>query len=280
VTAGGDGPRVWFVTGASRGLGRAVVEAAAAVGDHVVAMVRDADTAAARTAGRVTGVVGDVRDPASVAAAVEVARASHGRIDVLVNAAGYTLLASVEEASEAQIRDQLDTNLLGVVHVCRAALPLVRASARGFVVVVSSVAAATSSAGFAYYSASKHGVEGFAAALAAEVAPMGIRLTIVEPGLFRTDALGASMVAVDAGSAYASTVGAFRAAVDSLSGNQPGSPQRFAAQLLRLVDEPEPPLRLPVDPGATGPIRGRLEQQLAELETWAPRFTTAEEAHA
>src|SRR5580658_186480 len=213
-----NGSRVWFVTGASRGIGRAIVEAAVARGDQVLAVVRAADD---------------------------------------------------------QIRQQFETNVFGLIDVTRAVLPLLRRSARGFIVTISSVAGVSAAAGFAYYAASKHAVEGFAEALAKEIAPLGIRLTIVEPGSFRTDALGSSMISAAPDDTYADSVGRFRDLISSLDGNQPGDPHRLAAQVLRLVDEPEPPLHLPLDPGATQPIRSKLTQQLAELHEWAPRYSAS-----
>jgi NAD(P)-dependent dehydrogenase (short-subunit alcohol dehydrogenase family) len=271
-----NGSRVWFVTGASRGIGRAIVEAAVARGDQVVAVVRSADAARSITEAsnaNVVAAVADVTRPDDVRSAVDQARRAFGGIDVLVNNAGYTLLGGVEEAADDQIRQQFETNVFGLIDVTRAVLPLLRRSARGFIVTISSVAGVSASAGFAYYAASKHAVEGFAEALAKEIAPLGIRLTIVEPGSFRTDALGSSMISAAPDHTYADSVGRFRELIGSLDGHQPGDPHALAAQVLRLVDEPEPPLHLPLDPGATQPIGSKLTQQLAELHEWAPRYS-------
>jgi NAD(P)-dependent dehydrogenase (short-subunit alcohol dehydrogenase family) len=278
ITASANGSRVWFVTGASRGIGRAIVEAAVARGDQVVAVVRSADAARSITEasnGNALAAVADVTRPDDVRSAVDQARRAFGGIDVLVNNAGYTLLGGVEEAADDQIRQQFETNVFGLIDVTRAVLPLLRLSAKGFIVTISSVAGVSASAGFAYYAASKHAVEGFAEALAKEIAPLGIRLTIVEPGSFRTDALGSSMISAAADHTYADSVGRFREFIGSLDGNQPGDPHSLAAQVLRLVDEPEPPLHLPLDPGATQPIGSKLQQQLAELHEWAPRYSAS-----
>lgn len=280
--ASANGSRVWFVTGASRGIGRAIVEAAVARGDQVVAVVRSADAARSITEaiteagnGNALAAVADVTRPDEVRSAVDQARRAFGGVDVLVNNAGYTLLGGVEEVADDQIRQQFETNVFGLIDVTRAVLPLLRQSAKGFIVTISSVAGVSASAGFAYYAASKHAVEGFAEALAKEIAPLGIRLTIVQPGSFRTDALGSSLVSAAPDDTYAESVGRFRELIGSLDGNQPGDPHNLAAQVLRLVDEPEPPLHLPLDPGATQPIGSKLQQQLAELHEWAPRYAAS-----
>jgi NAD(P)-dependent dehydrogenase (short-subunit alcohol dehydrogenase family) len=267
--------RVWFVTGGSGGLGRAIVDAAVRHGDAVATTVRSTEAAEAYAGTEgVLALLADVTDPPAVRAAVGTTVETMGAIDVLVNNAGVTLFGAVEEASDEQIRRQFETNVFGLMDVTRAVLPIMRQCRSGFVVNISSVAGVRGTQGMSYYAASKHAVEGFSEALAKEVAPLGIRVTIVEPGSFRTNALGTSMTTATPMSAYADTIATFREVVGRNSGAQPGDPARFGEAIVRLVGEPEPPLRLPLDPGATPVIRPKLEQQLRELDEWAARMAT------
>jgi NAD(P)-dependent dehydrogenase (short-subunit alcohol dehydrogenase family) len=270
-------PRVWFVTGASGGLGRATVRAAIEAGDRVLATVRNSAAASDLTqlgGGQVIAVQADVTDPGAVRAAVARAQTEFGGINVLVNNAGYSLLAAAEEASDEQIRQQFETNVFGFVDVARAVIPVMRASGGGHMFMISSVAGISASAGFAYYGASKHAVEGFSEALSKELAPQGIKVIIVEPGLFRTNALGSSLTSADTLPVYADTVGKFRSVVGGIAGNQTGDPEELGRLLVRMLDESEPPTRLAVDPGASPTIRAKLEGQLRELDEWAARAAT------
>jgi NAD(P)-dependent dehydrogenase (short-subunit alcohol dehydrogenase family) len=269
--------QIWFITGAGRGLGRGIAEAALDAGRTVVGTVRRAGDAAdlvERYGRRFLRVKADVTDRLAVEAAVSAALETFGRIDVLVNNAGYTLVAGVEDATDDQIREQFETNFFGIVTVTRCVLPIMRSQAQGRIIMVSSVAGASAAPGMGYYAASKHAVEGFAEALSKEVAGFGIRVTMVQPGLFRTDTLGSSMQAVPPSDAYQASVGALIGALSGLSGAQPGDPRRLGEALLTLVEADAPPLRVPIDPGASGSIRNRLDQQLAELEEWGPRLAT------
>ncbi|KAA0120608.1 SDR family NAD(P)-dependent oxidoreductase [Mycolicibacterium sp. P9-22] len=264
--------RVWLITGISRGIGRAIGEAVLDHGDLLVGTVRaerDAVDLVTTHGAQLKVVVADVSDAAAVRAAAATAVETFGRIDVLVNNAGYTLLAGIEEATDADIQDQFATNAFGVFNATRAVLPAMRAQQGGRVIVMSSVAGVSASPGLGYYAASKHAVEGFAEALSKEVRPHGIKVTIVQPGLFRTNTLGSSMREAAGQDAYADTVGKARAALKSIDGAQPGDPRQLAAAILRLADEAEPPLHLPLDPGATTAIRPRLESQLREMDEWA-----------
>jgi len=273
--------QIWFVTGVGRGLGKGIAQAALDAGRTVVGTVRreaDAADLAEKFGSHFLRVTADVTDRPAVEAAVAAAVDAFGRIDVLVNNAGYTLVAGVEDATDTQIREQFETNFFGTVTVTRCVLAVMRGQARGRIVMVSSVAGASAAPGMGYYAASKHAVEGFAEALAKEVAGLGIAVTMVQPGLFRTDTLGSSMQAVPPSAAYETSVGTVLGALSGLSGAQPGDPRRLGDGLVTLVDAEVPPLRVPIDPGASGSIRGRLEQQLAELDEWAPRLAT--EPHA
>jgi NAD(P)-dependent dehydrogenase (short-subunit alcohol dehydrogenase family) len=268
----------WFVTGVSRGIGRAIAEAVLGAGHQLLGSVRDprdADDLVSGFPGQVKIVTADVTDPGAVHAAIETALQTFGRIDVLVNNAGYTLLAGIEEATDEQIRDQFETNTFGLFRVTREVLPGMRARQSGRIIMISSVAGVSAAPGLGYYAASKHAVEGFSESLAKEVAEHGILVTLVEPGLFRTDTLGSSLTDASHSDAYSATAGKTRSALSSLSGHQPGDPARLAAAILCLAAEPTPPLHLPLDPGATGAIRPRLEQQLRELDEWGMAMATA-----
>lgn len=245
-----DFPRVWFITGASRGLGARIAEAALARGDAVVATARRADTVTQRLGTRpgLLAVDLDVTDEAQAARAVATALARFGRIDILVNNAGYGLMGAVEEASADEVRRVYETNVFGLLHVTRAALPAMRERRRGHVINVSSLGGYRSVAGFGVYCSTKFAVEGLTEALHAELAPLGIHATTVEPGYFRTDFLeGQSLVTSPRVLAdYAATAGHIRTAASQISLNQPGDPERLAQAVLKLVDAPAPPLRLPL----------------------------------
>ncbi len=266
------GPRVWFVTGTSSGIGRCVVEAAAAHGDRVVATVRRPEEAAAVTRiapDRVRVAIADVTDPGQVRRAVALAVDGFGRIDVVVNNAGHGLIAGVEEATDDQWHRQFATNVFGVIDVTRAVLPVMRRQAGGHFVMISSVSGQSAAPGLAYYAASKHAVEGFSEALAREVAHLGIRVTIVEPGMFRTAWAGRSLERAEGELAiYAPSSGAVRDRLAAADGHQVGDPARLAAALLRVVDDPDPPLRLPMGRDAVDGIRRKIARQSEELDRW------------
>ncbi|MEO6277210.1 oxidoreductase [Roseateles sp.] len=242
--------RVWLITGASRGIGARIAEAALARGDAVVATARDA-TAIDKRFGTQPGLLAvalDVTDEAQAVAATAAALARFGRIDILVNNAGYGLLGAVEEASADEVRRLYDTNVFGLLNVTRAVLPQMRERRSGHVINISSLGGYQSGAGFGVYCSTKFAVEGLTEALHAELAPLGIHATVVEPGYFRTDFLeGQSLVTSPRVLGdYAATAGAARQAARQISLNQPGDPERLAQAMLALVDAEQPPLRLPL----------------------------------
>ncbi|MBI3346253.1 MAG: SDR family NAD(P)-dependent oxidoreductase [Burkholderiales bacterium] len=242
--------RVWLITGASRGIGARIAEAALAQGDAVVATARDATTIEQRFSAQpgLLAVALDVTDEAQAARAVTAALARFGRIDVLVNNAGYGLLGAVEEASADEVRRLYETNVFGLLNVTRAALPAMREQRRGHVINISSLGGYQSAAGFGVYCSTKFAVEGLTEALHAELTPLGIHATVVEPGYFRTEFLeGQSLVTSprELGD-YAATAGVVRERAKQISLNQPGDPARLAQALLTLVAAPTPPLRLPL----------------------------------
>ncbi|WP_279433645.1 SDR family NAD(P)-dependent oxidoreductase [Actinomadura sp. KC345] len=199
--------------------------------------------------------------------AVNEAVRTHGRIDVLVNNAGHGLAGVAEELTDDDLRTVLDVNLLGVLRVTRAVLPHMRARAQGHVVQMSSVGGVVANPGHAAYGTSKFALEGFSEALSGEVAPWGIRVTIVEPGPFRTDFAGRSMRFASAIDAYADTsAGRVRQGFADQDGHQPNDPDRAAKIILEAVDDPASPLRLPLGPEAVDRIRAKLTSQLADLD--------------
>ncbi|KQV52733.1 short-chain dehydrogenase [Pelomonas sp. Root1217] len=242
--------RVWLITGASRGIGARITEAALAHGDAVVATARDAASIERRlgTQSGLLAVALDVTDEAQAARATAAALARFGRIDILVNNAGYGLLGAVEEASVDEVRRLYETNVFGLLNVTRAVLPQMRERRSGHVINISSLGGVRSAAGFGVYCSTKFAVEGITEALHAELAPLGIHATVVEPGYFRTEFLeGQSLVTSprELGD-YAASAGQVREAAKRISLNQPGDPERLAQAMLTLVDAKTPPLRLPL----------------------------------
>ena len=242
--------RVWMITGASRGIGARIAAAALAHGDAVVATARDTAAVEQRFGAQpgLLAVALDVTDEAQAAQAVAAALARFGRIDVLVNNAGYGLLGAVEEASADEVRRLYETNVFGLLNVTRAVLPQMRERRAGHVINISSLGGYRSAAGFGVYCSTKFAVEGLTEALHAELAPLGIRATVVEPGYFRTEFLeGQSLVTsprvLDD---YAASAGRVREAARQISLNQPGDPERLAQAMLALVEAGDPPLRLPL----------------------------------
>ncbi|MEM7644039.1 MAG: oxidoreductase [Pseudomonadota bacterium] len=264
--------QTWFITGASSGFGRAFALHALARGHNVVAAARRTDKLAeieARAPDRVLAVTMDVTQPDQIAAGIADVEARFGRIDVLINNAGYGIVGAVEETDEASLRAMMETNFFGAVAVTQAALPLMRAQRSGTIVMVSSLGGQMSFAGFGPYSASKFALEGLTEALAQEIAPFGLKALIVEPGAFRTDFAGASgMKAMPEIAAYAEVVGPTRDFAAGMHGAQPGDPARAAEALERALTAECPPLRLALGADAVDAIRDHAEAVLAELARW------------
>ncbi len=241
-------PTTWLITGSSRGFGRKLAEAVLAAGDQLVATARrpeQLDDLVARYGAQVRAVALDVTDAQAARAAVAVAIETFGSLDVVVNNAGYGNVSAFEETTEEDFRAQLDTNLWGVVNVTRAALPVLRRQRSGHILQFSSIGGRITSPGLAAYQTAKWAVEGLSGVIAQEVAPLGIKLTVIEPGGFRTDWAGSSMTVAEVGEDYAETVGRFASFVrDGHDGQQPGDPARAAQAILRLVALEEPPRRL------------------------------------
>lgn len=292
--------RTWFITGAGRGLGRAFTTAALAEGDRVVATARDPRSLADIADDRLTVLPLDVRDHASVITTVDKAFALMGTIDVIVNNAGYGLVGAVEELTEAQIRDQMDTNFFGALWVSRAALPHLRAQGSGHIVQISTVGAVGSLPLFGLYNASKWALEGFSASLADELRPFGIRVTLAQMGGFDTDWAKSSMRFATGIPAYAELRNAIlgmpdypaeapaaptteaepgntsnaaeEQAADTESEWIEASPEVGAAGLIELVNMPNPPLRKIIGPGAHQMVALALEQRRDDYAR-DPEFT-------
>jgi NAD(P)-dependent dehydrogenase (short-subunit alcohol dehydrogenase family) len=262
----------WFITGSSAGFGRTLAEALLARGDTVVATARDPRALAdlvEKYPDAVLALPLDVTDPGQVRAAVDAAVAA-GPVDVLVNNAGHGLLGALEELSDEQIDEVLAVNLLGALAVTRAVLPHMRARRRGHIVQMSSVGGVVGNPGHTIYATSKFALEGASEALAGEVAPFGIRVTIVEPGPFRTEFLGRSMLRATPIPDYeAGPAGALRARFATGHGQQPGDPVRAVEAIIDVVRSPSAPLRLPLGRAAVERTRAKLQGQLADLEACA-----------
>jgi len=239
--------KVFLVTGSSRGLGRQIAETVLAAGNHLVATARRPEQLAdlvERYGDQVRTVALDVTDPAAARAAVRTAVEAFGRLDVVVNNAGYANSGSVEDTSVEDFREQIDTNLLGVVNVTKAALPVLREQGAGHVIQVSSVGGRVTTPGLSAYQAAKFAVGGFSEVLAKEVAPLGIKVTVLEPGGMRTDWAGSSMTVHPVSPAYEETVGAVNSLRDKLMGLAASDIAKVADVVLRVVDLDEPPVRL------------------------------------
>jgi len=264
--------RHWLITGVSSGFGRELAEIALARGDTVVGTLRQAAQARAFSQlapGRSLGVVLDVTDHAAIPGALQQALPFAGHIDVLVNNAGYGLFAAAEEATMAEARQVMETNFFGLFAVTQGLLPHLRQRRSGHVINLSSLAGIWGMPGCGLYNASKFAVEGFSEALAGELAPLGIHVTVVEPGGFRTNFARGSMrlgqrVIVD----YADSAGKTRDNMAAFAERAPGDPKKAAAALLTIVDASSPPVRLALGPDAAGVLRhkGRLLQQ--QVDAW------------
>jgi NAD(P)-dependent dehydrogenase (short-subunit alcohol dehydrogenase family) len=262
--------QVWFITGANRGIGLEVARAARAAGHRVVATARRAGTVldALGTHEDVLALDLDVTRPAQIAAAVDAAVARFGRIDVLVNNAGYGHLGLFEETSDADARAQFETNVFGLMHVTRAVLPVMRAQRYGRVLNLSSVAGFSGFAMAGLYCASKFAVEGFSLALAQEVLGFGIHVTLVAPGFVRTDFLDPSSYRMPGPSIpdYAEMGAALRGAYLPMNHLQPGDPVRLAQALVQLAASGNPPLRWAAGSDAVAMADTRLEQVRVETD--------------
>jgi NAD(P)-dependent dehydrogenase (short-subunit alcohol dehydrogenase family) len=258
---------VFLITGSSRGLGRAIAEAALSAGHSVVATARRPDQLG-DLSGRVTTAALDVTDYEAAQRAVAVAVETYGRLDVVVNNAGYADFAAVEDMSIDMFRAQIDTNLLGVVNVTKAALPVMREQGDGHIVQISSIGGRMANPGLSAYQAAKFAVGGFSEALAQEVAPLGIRVTVLEPGGMRTEWAGASMTIPPVSAPYAATVGALTELLDAAPAASAGDPAKVADVVLQVAAMDEPPVRLLLGTDAVTYAAGVAQARAAADQQW------------
>jgi NAD(P)-dependent dehydrogenase (short-subunit alcohol dehydrogenase family) len=263
---------VWFITGCSRGLGRALALRVLERGHRLVATARQPaslDDLVALGVGRCRALALDVADPGQVSAVVARAAAVFGRLDVVVNNAAYGLVGALEELDDGQIARNFETNFFAAVRVIRAALPILRAQRHGHFITISAAAVIANYPGFSIYGATKWALEGVLESLAAEVRPLGVRVTIVQPGPLRTDFVtrsiedGAGRIAD-----YDASSGKFRRLLDAMNGKQPGDPAKAADAIVAIAEAENPPLRLVLGKYAHDKARRKIASSARELETW------------
>ncbi|WP_329175097.1 oxidoreductase [Streptomyces sp. NBC_01477] len=265
--------RVWLVTGANSGFGRAITEAAVAAGDVVVGAARRVaalDDLVAAHPDQVDALALDVTDLAAIDSAVADVIARHGRIDVLVNNAGRGHVGAFEETADADLRELFEVHVFGPAALVRAVLPSMRARRSGAIVQMSSMGGQMSFAGFSAYSGTKFALEGMTEALAQEVGPLGIRTLIVEPGAFRTSLMGNTSASAELPD-YEATVGATRAMVALGDGTQPGDPAKAAALIIAALEADATPLRLPLGDDGIDAVLGHLDQVREDITAWEKR---------
>ena len=265
--------RVWFITGSSRGLGRSLTEAVLAKGDQVVATARkpeQLDDLVEKYPGQIYAVKLDVTQREQIYKAVEEAVAHFGKIDILVNNAGFGIIGAAEAFSDEQVRSQLETNLYSPIEITRAVLPLMRKQRSGRILQISSLGGRVGNAGLTMYQAAKFGLGGFSEALAKEVAPLGIFVTCVEPGGFRTDWAGDSMTYAPKIEGYETTVDQRVDFFQSGSFVPVGDPEKAAKVMIELVEHPQPPVHLVLGSEAVGILKQADTARTAEFEKWMP----------
>ncbi|MBN9496741.1 MAG: SDR family NAD(P)-dependent oxidoreductase [Alphaproteobacteria bacterium] len=265
-------PKTWFITGASRGFGARIASRALAQGDYVVATARNPATID-ETLGHHPNLLAlklDVTDEAQARAAAQHAVERFGRIDVLLNNAGFGLLGAVEEATAREIEALYRTNVFGLLAVTRAVLPHMRRQRSGRVLNISSIGGYRGGAGFGVYCSTKFAVEGLSEALHDELAPLGIHVTVIEPGYFRTDFLDATSLSVSQVRIpdYDATAGKVRQVAAEISHNQPGDPEKLARSIVAFADAPNPPVRLPLGSDTVAAIAAKHQDDAAILDKW------------
>lgn len=264
--------KVWFITGASRGFGAEVTRDALARGDIVVATARNPQTVidAFGSNENLLALKLDVTNETDAITAAKQAIDKFGRIDVLLNNAGFGLLGAVEESSDQEVRAVFDANVFGLLNVTRAVLPYLRKQGKGHIINISSIGGYASHEGWGVYCATKFAVEALSEALAAELAPLGIYATVIEPGFFRTDFLSSTSLSntklqIDQ---YADTVGKMRSFAAGADHKQPGDPKKLSKAILQLADSSKPPVRLPLGSDTVARIRQKNKEVEREMNEW------------
>jgi NAD(P)-dependent dehydrogenase (short-subunit alcohol dehydrogenase family) len=270
----------WLITGCSTGLGRALAEAVIGTGHNAIVTARNVSGVAdlaETTPERVLAVALDVTRPDQVVSAVQQAEERFGGVDVLVNNAGYGYRAAVEEGDDADVRTLFETHFFGTVAMIKAVLPGMRARRRGAIVNISSIGAQLTPVGSGYYSAAKAAIEGLSGALRGELAPLGISVTIVEPGAFRTDFAGRSLAqSANVIDDYAATAGQRRKERDTMHGNQPGDPAKAGAAIVAAVESPEPPAFLLLGADALAAYRYVADKRAKDIANWEQLTTSTD----
>jgi NAD(P)-dependent dehydrogenase (short-subunit alcohol dehydrogenase family) len=264
--------RVWFITGASTGFGRILAEEVLKTGGKVVATARNIDKVAdleAKYPKAAKALALDVTDAGQVDSVVTQAFAQFGQVDVLVNNAGYGVAGAIEEVSEDEFMPMFETNVFGLLKVTRAFLPHLRKQRSGHILNISSIGGPIGGQGIGMYNATKFAVEGLSEALAAELAPLGIHVTVIEPGPFRTDFLGRSgVIAKTRISDYDNTAGNMRKYFSENDGRQKGDPLRAVQAMIQVVESPNPPLHLLLGVSALQRMRAKLDVWQQEISAW------------
>jgi NAD(P)-dependent dehydrogenase (short-subunit alcohol dehydrogenase family) len=264
--------KVWLITGSSTGLGRALAQAVLERGYHLVATARQPEQLKElndRYPDRVTTIALDVTNAQSIQQAVEAALNAYSRIDVLVNNAGYGTVGAIEEVNDDDMRRQFDTNLFGAINVTRAILPTLREQRSGHILNISSANGISAFAGVGIYSATKFALEGISEALAQEVKPLGIKVTVIEPGSSRTNFSSRALSTLSHQiNDYAQTSGKIVQRLQERDGKQPNDPAKAAAAMIQVVESDNPPLRLALGEDSVNLITQKLESMKAELEAW------------
>jgi len=265
-------PKVWFITGASRGFGVELTRDALSRGDQVVGTARNPQAVidAVGQHANLLAVKLEVTNEAEAQAAAQAAIERFGRIDVLLNNAGYGLLGAVEESSAEEVRSVFEVNVFGLLNVTRAVLPYLRKQRSGHVINLSSIGGYAAHEGWGVYCATKFAVEGLSEALSDELRPLGIWSTVVEPGFFRTDFLSSTSLASTKARIddYTETVGRMRAYAAGADHQQPGDPKKLSQAILKLADSASPPVRLPLGSDTVAAVRKKNQQVEAELNQW------------
>jgi NAD(P)-dependent dehydrogenase (short-subunit alcohol dehydrogenase family) len=266
-----DLDRVWLVTGCSSGFGRAIAESVLEAGGRVALTARDIEGLEALVQfypDRARAFVLDVTNPAQAKQVVSDAVAEFGRLDVLVNNAGFGLLAAMEETTDDQMRRNIETNFVGPLNLIRAALPTLKAQGSGHIINMGAVAGFANEVGFSIYGGAKAALDAASESLRGELAPLGIKVTVVIPGPFRTDFIGRSLEQSERMPEYAPTVGRFATLLSRIDGQQTGDPARAATAIMQVVDDPTPPFRLVLGNYAVDKVAKKLDSVRAELSAW------------
>jgi NAD(P)-dependent dehydrogenase (short-subunit alcohol dehydrogenase family) len=263
-------PKVWFITGISRGFGKTLASILLARGAIVIGTTRDGTSDIDNASQHLHVLPLELTDANAISDTVRQAFALHGHIDFIVNNAGYGLLGSIEEATDEQVTHLFDVNFNGTRRVIQSALPYLRARRSGHIINITSIAGVAPGAGSGFYAASKCAVEGLSQSLAKELAPLGIHVTLVEPGAFRTDFLSANSIRNSENRVddYADTVGVVVSKLASMEGKQPGDPTKGALAIIKAVESETPPLHLVLGPDALARTREVLAAFSAELDVW------------